>query len=190
MICSNKFTQFTICFDVKTHKVTIVPMCFPVYICFMSMFMVLPCVCSVNFLKSSLSYNSLLCYIYFSNTHQENVITSMETVMKFVIDESEDVQQDMPSCLLQDLASYLLKNLKKEEKETLPASFELAEKVINKCYEKLKPVFTPLLRGTPLDEYSEVVTSLFEDALDAGVADNSDAPGKDMVSQTTNKFPF
>lgn len=40
----------------------------------------------------------------------------METVMKFVIDESEDVQQDMPSCLLQDLASYLLKNLKKEEK--------------------------------------------------------------------------
>ncbi|EEE61275.1 hypothetical protein OsJ_15354 [Oryza sativa Japonica Group] len=117
-----------------------------------------------------------------SNTHQENVITSMETVMKFVIDESEDVQQDMPSCLLQDLASYLLKNLKKEEKETLPASFELAEKVINKCYEKLKPVFTPLLRGTPLDEYSEVVTSLFEDALDAGVADNSDAPGKDMVA--------
>lgn len=51
-------------------------------------------------------------------------------------------------------------------------------------------MFTPLLRGTPLDEYSEVVTSLFEDALDAGVADNSDAPGKDMVSQTTNKFPF
>ncbi|KAL5214107.1 hypothetical protein ABZP36_003259 [Zizania latifolia] len=114
-----------------------------------------------------------------SHTHQENVITSMETVMKFVIDESEDFQQDMPSCLLQDLASYLLKNVKKEEKETPPASFELAEKVIGMCHEKLKPVFIPLLQGTPLDEYSKVVTSLFQDALYYGVADNSNAPGKD-----------
>ncbi|XP_015691513.2 E3 ubiquitin-protein ligase RBBP6 isoform X2 [Oryza brachyantha] len=117
-----------------------------------------------------------------SHTHQENVITSMETVMKFVIDESEDVHPDMPSCLLQDLASYLLKSVKKEEKETLPASFGLAEKVIDMCHEKLKPVFIPLLRGTPLDEYSKVVTSLFEDVLDAGVADSADAPGKDTVA--------
>ncbi|KAL5205737.1 hypothetical protein ABZP36_033946 [Zizania latifolia] len=87
-----------------------------------------------------------------SHTHQENVITSMENVMKFVIDESEDVQQDMPSCLLQDLTSYLLKNVKKEEKDT------------------------------PLDEYSKVVTSLFQDALYSGVANNSDAPRKDTVS--------
>ncbi|KAF0891845.1 hypothetical protein E2562_011020 [Oryza meyeriana var. granulata] len=126
----------------------------------------------------------MFCHFFrtISHTHQENVITSMETVMKFVIDESEDVQQDMPSCLLQDLASYLLKNVKKEEKETLPASFGLAEKVIGMCQEKLKPVFIPLLRGTPLDEYSKVVTSLFEDALDVGVADNADAPGKDTVA--------
>uniref|UniRef100_A0A0D9W6T6 Tudor domain-containing protein n=1 Tax=Leersia perrieri TaxID=77586 RepID=A0A0D9W6T6_9ORYZ len=114
-----------------------------------------------------------------SNNHQENVISSMETVMKFVIDESEDVQQDMPSCLLQDLASYLLKNVKMEEKETLPASFGLAEKVISMCHEKLRPIFIPLLRGTPLDEYSKVVTSFFEDT---GVADNADAPGKDTVA--------
>ncbi|KAL5216088.1 hypothetical protein ABZP36_007489 [Zizania latifolia] len=117
-----------------------------------------------------------------SHTHQENVITSMETVMKFVIDESEDIQQDMPSCLLQDLASYLLKNVKKEEQETPPASFGLAEKVIGMCHEKLKSVFISLLQGTPLDEYSKVVTSLFQDALDAGVADNADAPGKDTVA--------
>ncbi|KAL5223342.1 hypothetical protein ABZP36_028055 [Zizania latifolia] len=87
-----------------------------------------------------------------SHTYQENVITSMENVMKFVIDESEDVQQDMPSCLLQDLASYLLKNVKKEEK------------------------------GTPLDEYSKVVTSLFQDAIYSGVANNSDAPRKDTMA--------
>ncbi|KAL5216830.1 hypothetical protein ABZP36_008231 [Zizania latifolia] len=86
------------------------------------------------------------------HTHQENVITSMENVMKFIIDESEDIQQDMPSCLLQDLASYLLKNVTKEEKDT------------------------------PLDEYSKVVTSLFQDALHSGVADNSDAPRKDTES--------
>ncbi|KAL5220881.1 hypothetical protein ABZP36_025594 [Zizania latifolia] len=112
----------------------------------------------------------------------------MENVMKFVIDESEDVQQDMPSCLLQDLASYLLKNVKKEEKETPPASFELAEKVIGMCHEKLKPMFILLLQDTPLDEYSKVVTSLFQDALYSGVADNSDAPGKDTVADRKSSY--
>uniref|UniRef100_A0A0D9X784 Uncharacterized protein n=1 Tax=Leersia perrieri TaxID=77586 RepID=A0A0D9X784_9ORYZ len=117
-----------------------------------------------------------------SNTHQQNVVTSMEAVMTFVINESDDVQQDMPSYLLQDLTSYLLKNVKMEKKETLPASFRLAEKVIGMCHEKLRPVFISLLRGTPIDEYSKVVTSLFEDAMDV------DAPGEDTVSQTTKRM--
>lgn len=38
-----------------------------------------------------------------------------------------------------------------------------------------------LLKGTPLDEYSNVVTALFQDASDAG-ENNVDASGKDMVS--------
>jgi len=65
--------------------------------------------------------------------------------------------------------------------ETLPASFGLAERVLGLCRDKLKPVLHELLKGTPLDEYSNVVTMLFQDASDAG-ENNVDASGKDMVS--------
>jgi hypothetical protein len=65
--------------------------------------------------------------------------------------------------------------------ETLPASFGLAERVLGLCRDKLKPVLHELLKGTPLDEYSSVVTMLFQDASDAG-ENNADAIGKDMVS--------
>jgi hypothetical protein len=42
-------------------------------------------------------------------------------------------------------------------------------------------VLLELLRGTPLDDYSNVVTLLFQDASDAG-ENNVDTSGKDMVS--------
>jgi hypothetical protein len=42
-------------------------------------------------------------------------------------------------------------------------------------------VLHELLNGTPLDEYSNVVTILFQDASDAG-ENNVDASGNDMVS--------
>jgi hypothetical protein len=65
--------------------------------------------------------------------------------------------------------------------ETLPASFGLAERVLGLCRDKLKPVLHKLLKGSPLDEYSNVVKTLFQDASDVG--ENSvDASGKDMVS--------
>ncbi|ONM16168.1 hypothetical protein ZEAMMB73_Zm00001d003123 [Zea mays] len=92
----------------------------------------------------------------------------------FVIQESDDVHAE--------LASFLLQNLTKEAQETLPASFGLAERVLGLCRDKLKPVFHELLKATLLDEYSNVVTMLFQDASDAG-ENNVDASGKDMAAE-------
>jgi len=64
--------------------------------------------------------------------------------------------------------------------ETLPASFGLAER-IGLCRDKLRPVLHELLKGTPLDGYNNVVTTLFQGDSDAG-ENNVDASGKDMVS--------
>ncbi|WVZ86296.1 hypothetical protein U9M48_033101 [Paspalum notatum var. saurae] len=98
----------------------------------------------------------------------------METIMMFVIQESDDIHAELASCLLQ--------NLTKEAQETLPASFGLAERVLGLCKEKLKPVFRELLKGTPLDDYSSVVTLLFQDASGAG-ENNVDASGKAVAAE-------
>uniref|UniRef100_A0A0E0KP16 Uncharacterized protein n=1 Tax=Oryza punctata TaxID=4537 RepID=A0A0E0KP16_ORYPU len=100
-----------------------------------------------------------------SNTHQENVISYMEIIMKVAIEDVTDMEQD----LIEDLASCLLQNVKKEEKETPPASFVLAERVIGLCHEKLNPVFIKLLQCAPtINEYSNPITSFLQDAIDAG----------------------
>ncbi|AQK72565.1 hypothetical protein ZEAMMB73_Zm00001d017197 [Zea mays] len=105
--------------------------------------------------------------------HSEAVICCMETIMRLVIEESEDVQPQIASCLLQ--------NVRKEEKESSSASFELAEKVIGTCREKLKPVFLQSLKGTSLSEYSQIVASVCEDVSDDREDNNADPSGKDTV---------
>ncbi|KAL5212565.1 hypothetical protein ABZP36_023412 [Zizania latifolia] len=108
-----------------------------------------------------------------SSNHSETVITCMTTIMKLVIDESEEVQIPIAECLLQ--------HAKTASKETSTASFELSEKVIGACSEKLKPVFLQLLEGSPLNEYSNIVTSVCEDDSDVREDTNADPSGKDMV---------
>ncbi|XP_062219621.1 sister chromatid cohesion protein PDS5 homolog C-like isoform X2 [Phragmites australis] len=108
-----------------------------------------------------------------SSEHSEAVISCMETIMKLVIEESEDVQPQIASCLLE--------NVRKEEKESSSPPFVLAEKVIGMCREKLKPVFLQLLKGTSLNEYSQVVTSVCEGGSDDKEDNNADPSGKDTV---------
>ncbi|XP_044967069.1 ABC transporter F family member 4-like [Hordeum vulgare subsp. vulgare] len=110
---------------------------------------------------------------------QESVVTSMETIMMFVIQESEPVHPGLASCLL--------RNLKKEKKDSLLASFELAERMVDLCPEKLKPAFAELLQGTPLNEYSNVVVKLIEGSSDAGRDDNIDAVENDMEPSKPEK---
>ncbi|KAL6899604.1 hypothetical protein ACP4OV_006262 [Aristida adscensionis] len=105
--------------------------------------------------------------------HTEAVISCMETIMKLVIEESEDVHPQIASCLLQ--------NVRKEKKESSSPSFELAEKVIGMCREKLKPAFLQSLKDTSLDEYSEIVTSICGEGSDDREDNNADPSGRDMV---------
>ncbi|OEL27170.1 hypothetical protein BAE44_0011816 [Dichanthelium oligosanthes] len=105
--------------------------------------------------------------------HSDAVISCMETIMRLVIEESEDVQPQIASCLLQ--------NVRKEEKESSSPSFELAEKVIGTCREKLKPVFLQSLKGTSLSEYSQIVALVCEEGSDDREDNNADHSGKDTV---------
>ncbi|CAN6273460.1 unnamed protein product [Urochloa humidicola] len=108
-----------------------------------------------------------------SSGHPDAVVTCMETIMKLVIEESEDVQPQIASCLLQ--------NVRKEDKESSSPSFELAEKVIGACREKLKPVFLQSLKGTSLSEYSQIVALVCEEGLDDTEENNADPSGRDTV---------
>ncbi|KAF8677850.1 hypothetical protein HU200_046442 [Digitaria exilis] len=108
-----------------------------------------------------------------SSGHSDAVISCMETIMRLVIEESEDVQPQIASCLLQ--------NVRKEEKESSSPSFELAEKVIDSCREKLKPVFLQSLKGTSLSEYSQIVASVCEEDSDDKEDNIVDPSGKDTV---------
>ncbi|CAL5057178.1 unnamed protein product [Urochloa decumbens] len=108
-----------------------------------------------------------------SSGHSDAVITCMETIMKLVIEESEDVEPQIASCLLQ--------NVRKEDKESSSPSFELAEKVIDACREKLKPVFLQSLKGTSLSEYSQIVALVCEEGSDDKEENNADPSGKDTV---------
>ncbi|PUZ76524.1 hypothetical protein GQ55_1G298000 [Panicum hallii var. hallii] len=108
-----------------------------------------------------------------SSGHSDTVISCMETIMRLVIEESEDVQPQIASCLLQ--------NVRKEEKESSSPSFELAERVIGSCREKLKPVFLQSLKGTSLSEYSQIVASVCEEGSDDREDNNADPSGKDTV---------
>jgi len=134
--------------------------------------------CCVLMLDLDLDHMILDMFRHFFKTastkHSEQVTHCMEIIMMFVIQESDDVHAE--------LASFLLQNLTKEAQETLPASFGLAERVLGLCRDKLKPVFHELLKATLLDEYSNVVTMLFQDASDAG-ENNVDASGKDMAAE-------
>nr|CAB3450357.1 unnamed protein product [Digitaria exilis] len=105
--------------------------------------------------------------------HPDSVISCMETIMRLVIEESEDVQPQIASCLLQ--------NVRKEEKESSSPSFELAERVIDSCREKLKPVFLQSLKGTSLSEYSQFVALVCEGGSDDMEDNNADPSGKDTV---------
>ncbi|KAK3144336.1 hypothetical protein QOZ80_4AG0311680 [Eleusine coracana subsp. coracana] len=107
--------------------------------------------------------------------HSKSVIQCMETIFRVVIEESDDIHSELALCLLQ--------NLTKEAQGTLSESFGLAERLVGLCKDRLKPVFARLLRGNPLDNYSDVVTLLCQDASNVVADNNLDAPGINMAGE-------
>uniref|UniRef100_A0A0D9VI85 Tudor domain-containing protein n=1 Tax=Leersia perrieri TaxID=77586 RepID=A0A0D9VI85_9ORYZ len=74
-----------------------------------------------------------------------------------------------------DLIQQMFKNFFTTESSA--ASFQLAEKVIEGCSFKLKPVFRKLLQGAPLNIYSSIIKAICEDNSDV----KEDPSVKDMV---------
>ncbi|CAN1806223.1 Sister chromatid cohesion protein PDS5 homolog C [Linum perenne] len=99
--------------------------------------------------------------------HPENVVSSMETIMTLVLEESEEIPVE--------LLSPLLSSVKKENKEVLPTARKLGEKVLGSCAEKIKPYLVDALKSlqTSPDDYWDVVGSICQDVN--GVADTGEA---------------
>ncbi|CAN1325327.1 Sister chromatid cohesion protein PDS5 homolog C [Linum perenne] len=99
--------------------------------------------------------------------HPEHVVSSMETIMILVLEESEDIPVE--------LLSPLLVTIRKENEEVLPIARKLAEKVLESCASKIKPYLVDAVNylQTSLDDYSDVVGSICQnvcvDGLKPGV---------------------
>ncbi|XP_078433556.1 sister chromatid cohesion protein PDS5 homolog E-like [Wolffia australiana] len=95
------------------------------------------------------------------DSHSENVVSSMETVMSLVLEESEDISPD--------LIALLLLNVKTANKDILPVARTLAEKVITNCAVKLKPCLMEAVEsvGAPLTDYSKIIATICQESADA-----------------------
>ncbi|MED6174668.1 hypothetical protein PIB30_071187 [Stylosanthes scabra] len=93
-------------------------------------------------------------------SHPENVLSSMETIMILVLDESEDISVD--------LISPLLSSIKKDNEEVLPIARKLGERVLESCATKLKPYLVQAVRtlGISIEDYGSVLASICQDACD------------------------
>ncbi|XP_020683417.2 uncharacterized protein LOC110100313 isoform X1 [Dendrobium catenatum] len=119
--------------------------------------------------------------------HPINVFSSMETIMTLILEESEDISQELLSCLLS--------NVQKSKKGVMPVVRRLAEKVISNCYMKLKPYIVAAVQsiGTSLSDYSDIVASIRQDssvALEKNEADGNKLSEKavsDALPQETEK---
>ncbi|CAN1806222.1 Sister chromatid cohesion protein PDS5 homolog C [Linum perenne] len=112
--------------------------------------------------------------------HPENVVSSMETIMTLVLEESEEIPVE--------LLSPLLSSVKKENKEVLPTARKLGEKVLGSCAEKIKPYLVDALKSlqTSPDDYWDVVGSICQDVC----VDDIDVAAKNKKCMIQVSFFF
>lgn len=109
--------------------------------------------------------------------HPEHIFQSMETIMTLIIDESEDVSPE--------LLSPVLDSVKSDNKEVLPIARKLGETVLKNCASKLQPYFCQALKalGTSIDEYTNVITSIYQEASAAVEGNNNHAASEHKVNK-------
>ncbi|KAL9249430.1 Sister chromatid cohesion protein PDS5 homolog C-like protein [Drosera capensis] len=85
--------------------------------------------------------------------HPESVFSSMETIMALVLEESEEISPELINTILSSL---------EKDKDVLPISQKLGEKVLEICASKLKPLLvqTMELLGKSIDNYNKVVANV------------------------------
>ncbi|XP_022843980.1 uncharacterized protein LOC111367376 isoform X1 [Olea europaea var. sylvestris] len=89
--------------------------------------------------------------------HLENVFTSIETIMTFTLEESDNIPLD--------LITLLLDSVQTKHKEVSTIAFCVVERLIEKCDDKIKPYFLQAIKslGVCLDDYSAVLSSVFSE---------------------------
>ncbi|KAK2398951.1 nucleolar protein dao-5 [Trifolium repens] len=86
--------------------------------------------------------------------HQENVFSSMKTIMVHVIEESDNISLD--------LLSPILDSLNKKNEVVLPIARKLGESVLESCATKVEPHLRQAVNklGISLDDYSDGLASI------------------------------
>ncbi|KAL6563130.1 hypothetical protein OROHE_005717 [Orobanche hederae] len=92
------------------------------------------------------------------SNHSPDIFNHMETIMTIIIEESDEVSLE--------LLKPLLDSVRKDNKEISPISWELGEKVFEKCATKLQPYLREAVKPLNLkvDDYAEIIASLCWDA--------------------------
>ncbi|KAK6143946.1 hypothetical protein DH2020_020766 [Rehmannia glutinosa] len=94
-------------------------------------------------------------------SHSDAIFSNMENIMTAIIRSNYDCDE---STL--ELAKILLARLKKENQNVSSVAFQLAENTFKNCSNELKTYLLEAIRclGIPVEDYAEVVVSLFHDA--------------------------
>ncbi|KAL3623361.1 hypothetical protein CASFOL_032177 [Castilleja foliolosa] len=110
-------------------------------------------------------------------SHSDAIFSAMENIMVLMIHEDSDCDESA-----MELAMTLLSKLKKENQNVSPVAFRLAESTFKKCSNVLKKNFPEASRGLGLsvDDYAEVVVSLFRDPTPS-----KDTDSKNDVNDTS-----
>ncbi|GFP98939.1 hypothetical protein PHJA_002037800 [Phtheirospermum japonicum] len=103
-------------------------------------------------------------------SHSDAIFSDMENIMTLIIREDVDCDESAV-----ELAKILLSKLKKENQNVSPVTFRLAENTFKKCSDELKEYLPEAVRclGLPVEDYADVVVSLFRDPT----------PSEDMDSE-------
>ncbi|KAK4395514.1 DNA mismatch repair protein MSH6 [Sesamum angolense] len=94
-------------------------------------------------------------------SHSSVIFSNMENIMTVVIQSSGD-SDEYPL----ELVKILLARLKKENQNVSPVAMQLAEKTFRNCSDDIKAYLPEAVRclGNPVEDYAEVVASLFQEA--------------------------
>ncbi|XP_011073175.1 uncharacterized protein LOC105158208 isoform X2 [Sesamum indicum] len=94
-------------------------------------------------------------------SHSDVIFSNMENIMTVVIRSSGDSDE-----LSLELVKILLARLKKENHNVSPVAMQLAEKTFRNCSDDIKTYLPEAVQclGNPVEDYAEVVASLFQEA--------------------------
>lgn len=107
------------------------------------------------------------------------VFSAMESIMTMVLDESEEIPLDILKALLSSVRK------ENQDQTVSPISWKLGEKVIENCSAKLKSYLVEAVKSMDiaLDDYAEIVASVYQNGSDALKNDNDNDSGKNLVTE-------